>query len=209
MLCLVDGFNLYHSLRDCERDTGARVRWLDVRSMCASLLHVLPGECSLGEIVFFSALAHHVERNHPGTIDRHLRYLDALRATGVTVRLGQFKRRDAVCPVCGAVRPRYEEKETDVAIASRLLAAESRRRFGVALLVTGDTDLVPAITTARAEPDPLVVAVAFPYRRVNRQLRSAADTSLRLSTKSYRRHQLPMTLPGPEGRVLARPQAWN
>jgi hypothetical protein len=58
VLCLIDGFNPYHSLRDCERDTDARVRWLDLRSLCESPLHVLPGECAICEVVYFSALAH-------------------------------------------------------------------------------------------------------------------------------------------------------
>jgi hypothetical protein len=112
VLCLIDGFNLYHSLRDCEHDADVRVRWLDLRSLCESLLHVLPGECVIGEVVYFSALAHHIEASRPGTIERHQRYMDVLRATGVSTRLGQFKRRRVVCPACGAARDRYEEKET-------------------------------------------------------------------------------------------------
>ena len=209
MLCLIDGFNLYHSLRDCERDTGARVRWLDLWSLCGSLLHALPGECELGDVVYFSALAHHIEPSRPGTIERHQRYMEALRATGVTIRLGTFKRRRVVCAVCGAVRARYEEKETDVAIASRLLAAETRERFDLALVVTGDTDLAPAIETARSAPAPTPVAVAFPYRRVNRQLRFAADVSLRLGRASYLSHQLPPLVLGRNGRRVVRPAEWS
>ena len=209
MLCLIDGFNLYHSLRDCEHDTDARVRWLDLRALCESLVHVLPGECAIGEVVYFSALAHHIEASRPGTIERHLRYMDVLRATGVSTRLGQFKRRRVVCPVCGAARDRYEEKETDVAIASRLLAPATRERYGVVLVVTGDTDLVPAVQTARSGPAALTVAVAFPYRRVNRQLRFAADASLRLGRASYLRHQLPLDAPGVDGGLVSRPTEWS
>jgi len=208
VLCLIDGFNLYHSLRDCERDTGARVRWLDLRSLCSSLLHALPGDCTLGEVVYFSALAHHIELSRPGTIVRHQQYIDVLRASGVTIRLGHFKRRRVVCPVCRAARDRYEEKETDVAIASRLLAPESRERFDLALIVTGDTDLVPAVETARSGPAALAVAVAFPYRRVNRQLRFAADSSLRLGRASYLRHQFPAAALGSDGGLVLRPIEW-
>jgi uncharacterized LabA/DUF88 family protein len=209
VLCLIDGFNLYHSLRDCERDTGARVRWLDLRSLCDSLLHALPGRCVVGEVVYFSALAHHIELSRPGTIERHQRYIDILRASGVTTRLGQFKRRRVVCPVCGAVRARFEEKETDVAIASRLLAPETREHFDLALVVTGDTDLVPAIETARLGPAALAVAVAFPYRRVNRQLRFAADASFRLGTASYLSHQFPAAALGSDGHPMTRPAEWS
>lgn len=35
--CLVDGFNVYHSIRDVERRVGdASAKWLDLRSLCAS-----------------------------------------------------------------------------------------------------------------------------------------------------------------------------
>ena len=209
VLCLIDGFNVYHSLRDCERDTGARVRWLDLRSLCSSLLHALPGDCVIGDVVYFSALAHHIESSRPGTIERHQQYIDVLRASGITVRLGHFKRRRVVCPVCGAARDRYEEKETDVAIASRLLAPESRERFELALIVTGDTDLVPAIQTARSGTAGLAVAVAFPYRRVNRQLRFAADASVRLGRASYLRNQFPAAALGSDGSLVSRPTEWS
>jgi len=209
VLCLIDGFNLYHSLRDCEHDADARVRWLDLHSLCESLLHALPCECAIGEVVYFSALAHHIEASRPGTIERHQQYMDVLRATGVSTRLGQFKRRRVVRPVCGAARDRYEEKETDVAIASRLLAPATRERYGVVLVVTGDTDLVPAVQTARSGPGALTVAVAFPYRRVNRQLRFAADAGLRLGRASYLRHQFPLAAPGSDRSLVSRPTEWS
>jgi hypothetical protein len=74
--------------------------------------------------------------------------------------------------------------------------------------VTGDTDLVPAVETARSGPAALAVAVAFPYRRVNRQLRFAADSSLRLSRASYLRHQFPAAALGSDGGLVPRPIEW-
>jgi len=75
--------------------------------------------------------------------------------------------------------------------------------------VTGDTDLVPAVQTARSGPGALTVAVAFPYRQVNRQLRFAADASLRLGRASYLRHQFPLVAPGSDGSFVSRPTEWS
>jgi len=55
-----------------------------------------------------------------------------------------------------------------VAIASRLLDPATLAGFQAALLVTGDTDLAPAVATAVACRSPLHVAVAFPFGRANR-----------------------------------------
>jgi hypothetical protein len=35
---VIDGFNLYHSIRDIERETGANCLWLDVHSLCTTLV---------------------------------------------------------------------------------------------------------------------------------------------------------------------------
>ena len=118
---LVDGFNLYHSLRDVERDRGRGLRWLDLRALCGALAHAVPGRCEVSGVVYFSALARHMEASRPGTVGRHLRYIDALQATGVETVLGHFKRRQVRCPYCGRVRDRWEEKQTHVGIAVRLV----------------------------------------------------------------------------------------
>src|SRR5664280_1831267 len=85
---LVDGFNLYHSVLDAERVVGQSLHRLDVASLCASYLNALPGRSAHPSVVYFTALAHHLERRRPGQRARQMGYLSALRATGVDVRLG-------------------------------------------------------------------------------------------------------------------------
>ena len=36
---LVDGFNVYHSLDQLQRASGASVKWLDLRKLCKAYLH--------------------------------------------------------------------------------------------------------------------------------------------------------------------------
>ena len=71
-------------------------------------------------------------------------YLEALRATGVETRLGQFKRRQRTCPFCGRRFVTFEEKETDVAIGATMTRLVCDDACDTVVLVTGDTDLVPA-----------------------------------------------------------------
>ena len=158
-------------------------------------------------VVYFTALARHMEASRPGTVARHLRYIDALQATGVETALGHFKRRSVRCPICGRSFHRWEEKQTDVAIATRLAKAASAGACERLVLMSGDTDLVPAIRETRGTWA-TNVGVAFPARRANAQLRQAADWSVNLGAATYARHQLPIALTSPDGRCIERPAEW-
>ena len=58
---LIDGFNVYHSLREAESVTGHRLHRLDLHGLCSALLHLVPGRCDVDSVVHFSALARHLE----------------------------------------------------------------------------------------------------------------------------------------------------
>jgi hypothetical protein len=129
---LVDGFNLYHSVLDAEKQLHQRLHWLDIAGMCGAQLSSIGqtvGRCEVGDIYYFSALAHHVESSRPGTVKRHQTYLWALKSTGVHVELAQFKEKDRWCPLCHRSSKSHEEKETDVALAVRLLELLVTRRL--------------------------------------------------------------------------------
>ena len=116
-------------------------------------------------------------------------YFTALEATGVQIQLGHFKAKSQACPLCGGTFVGWEEK--DVALGAGLLEIICRDLCDTVVLVTGDTDLVPAIRAAR-RLDPTKDLVALqPYRRVNRELSRCADRALTIRVASYARHRLP------------------
>lgn len=63
---LIDGFNLYHSLRELERLTKSPVKWLDLTRLCSAYLHAvrsaLGERVELAAVTYFSALATHLFR---------------------------------------------------------------------------------------------------------------------------------------------------
>jgi hypothetical protein len=127
---LVDGLNLYHSLREVEKVSKARVQWLDLRKLCASYLHAVRGamgqRVELGKVDYFSAVASHLTVRDSEAAGRQAAYLSALRDSGVNLTLSRFKQKDVTCPRCGNRFQRYEEKETDVAIAMKLMEVAAR-----------------------------------------------------------------------------------
>ena len=184
-LFLVDGLNLYHSTLDAERATGRPSRRLDVGALCRAYLHALPGRSRAEQVVLFSAVAHHREGRSPGTVARQLAYFADLEASGVHLRLGQFKAVSLVCPGCGRAFTGWEEKETDVAIGSRLLESVCCDICDTVVLVTGDTDLVPAVSTARRLDAGKRLAVLQPYRRANRELARSVHFAFTIKAETY------------------------
>jgi uncharacterized LabA/DUF88 family protein len=187
---LVDGLNLHHSLLEAQITVGGRLTDLDVAKFCRSYLHALPGTAALQAVHYFSALPHHLESRHPGLVSDRIEYFSALESRGVSVHLGQFKAVRTRCPNCRSRYIRWEEKETDVSIGAALLSLVCRDACDTVVLVTGDTDLLPALRAARELDSTKGLAVMLPYRRFNKELRDTADLAFLVRANAYARHQL-------------------
>lgn len=207
---VVDGFNLYHAIRETRRATGVDCRWLDLRGLCTSMLQAVGGGAVVGGIDYFSAFAHHLEHRRPGTVARHQRYIDALRATGVAVHLGAFKPKDVRyhSDACDVRLRRHEEKETDVAIASTIVCAAAGSRCDALMLVSGDTDLVPALRAARSLRPRLRLVCLFPPYRSNRAFDACTDSRSKISPGQLTAHRLPDVVIDESGRHIERPAGW-
>lgn len=163
---LVDGLNLYHSLVEAHHDRNCgSTKWLDLKKLCCSYLP-LAGQvggkrAELEHIYYFSASPTHLGQ---GKIDRHALYMRCLRASGVGVELGRFKKKTVSCKSCNQVFFTHEEKETDVAIATKLFEVCHLDRCDTVILMTGDTDLAPESFSIKLRtcvkcqfPDPVVL----------------------------------------------------
>jgi uncharacterized LabA/DUF88 family protein len=208
---IVDGFNLYHSACDASDAMGLRGRgtkWLDLSSLCCSYLAQIGGGAQLDSVHYFSALATHLEPVKPDVTVRHRIYLEALRDTGVGIELSKFKLKDVKCPACSHAFRRAEEKETDVAIAAKLLEVFATDRCDAAVLMTGDTDIAPAVRTAASLFPLKQICFAFPFARKNKELSKLVSVSFTMAKESYRKHQFPNVFTLSTGRLLEKPDSW-
>ncbi len=141
VIAYIDGFNLYHGLRDAGLKDS---RWLNLQGVCVSLLR--PDE-QLELVRYFTSWV----KGNPVKAARQTVYVDALRARGgLEIDFGHFLSNTARCFRCGNVWKKNEEKKTDVNIAVRLLEDASDDRFDTAIVVSGDSDLVPPIESCSA-----------------------------------------------------------
>lgn len=194
----VDGFNLYNGMHDAR---GRRGLWLNLESLLASLLR--PNQ-QLVVVHYFTALVIGPGQPHQQT------YLDALASYCSVTKLhvGRFQQKSVRCRSCGSSWTSYEEKESDVSLAVQLLEDAARNIFDQALIVSGDSDMKPAVDAVRRiSPEKRLVAV-FPPRRSSVVLEQATDARLRIFDKHPERHLLPQVVTTANGQPLKRPPRW-
>ena len=183
-------------------------KWLDLAGLCRSYLPLLGATAELSGVRYFSALASHLVPTNPDVVHRHQAYIRALTASGVTVQMGHFKQKDRTCVICGGRLRIHEEKETDVAIAVTLLELAITRGCETIVLISGDTDLAPAIRAAKRLAPTIRLCSVFPYGRHNREFEQLVDVSFKMSDMAYAAHQLPDPLVMPNGKTLRKPATW-
>jgi uncharacterized LabA/DUF88 family protein len=131
----IDAFNLYFGLM--ERGL-ANERWLDLRLLSTHLFR--PNE-SLVSVKFFTSFV----KDNPDKEKRQRTYLSALQHMGVEIIHGNYQKNIVSCKRCGHSWRPGNEKMADVNIATHLIFDAVRNKYDKALLVSGDTDLVPPV----------------------------------------------------------------
>jgi uncharacterized LabA/DUF88 family protein len=211
---LIDGFNLYHSLKSAEDDMvkenqGKKTtRWLNIQGLCKNHLYRIGSGATLAEVHYFSALATHMQISSPDTVSRHQTYIKCLEDTGVLTTLGRFKETSFHCRRCQKRIKRHEEKETDVAISAKLLEIFMQDTSDAVAIITGDTDLAAGVKVARRLFPTKRIGFIFPYKRKNEELATMGDFSIKLSRKSYLANQFPDPYTLYDGSKIAKPANW-
>ncbi len=205
---LVDGFNLYHSVRDINHNfPGINVKLLNIYSLCRSYLYLMGRDSVIQNVYYFSAYADHL--NDPGIRRRHEAYKMCLESTSIIPVMGRFKPKEIRCANCSCLFTRYEEKETDVAIAIKLYELVCTDACDTVVLVTGDTDIIPAVKAAKAIGPSKLIIFAFPYKRENRELQQLSPGSFKMGMKNYLKHQFDDNVQLSNGITVSRPAEWR
>ena len=85
----------------------------------------------------------------------------------------------------------YEEKETDVNVAVSIVADAAASASDLALIISADSDLCPAIRTARSLNPGRGMIVAFPPRRSSFEIRSLIRGAFTIAAADLRNSLLP------------------
>ena len=199
VVAYIDGFNFYYGLMEANLQTS---RWLDLSAMCTNLLKP---QQELKLVRYFTTRV----SNNPAKHQRQKTFIDALFARGgIDIDFGHFLSQNAACKSCGHTWRRNEEKKTDVNIAVRLLDDAYDNLFDVAMIISGDSDLVPPIKSVRRRHPDKTVVVAFPPKRRSGELGRTAHVAFPIGHGVIRQSRLPDPVVQANGYELRAPQGW-
>ncbi|MCX7692519.1 MAG: NYN domain-containing protein [Tepidimonas taiwanensis] len=203
VITYIDGFNLYFGLRS---KGWRKYYWLDLHQLSVSLLKT--GQ-HLVTVHYFTT---YIRANGRNTDDMHRQvlYIEVIKTRPLlTLHLGHYLDKPRRCHQCGATWTDYEEKMTDVNIATQLLADAYDDRFDTALIISADSDLTTPVAQVRRRFPHKRVIIAEPPGRRSTALRQAASGYLRIGENKFRASQLPDTVQRADGFALMRPSQWR
>jgi len=212
----VDGFNFYYGVfRRSNPEAVPADKWLDWRSLATTQIE-LSG--TVHKIHYFTAKIERMD-DDPGQGLRQETYFRVLRRIpGDQLHYGLFKRRtvygELVYP-----RPtslgldkgrvvlvnRYEEKGSDVNLATQLVEDSFAGGVEHAIVVSNDTDLISPIASARKR---IRVSVVSPHGRLAPELAEVANASWILDTSILKRCRLPVPARDDAGEWVVPPDSW-
>lgn len=196
----VDGFNLYHGLKD---QSGRAMLWLDLVALAQSFR---PAQ-RLISVKYFTAPV----LGDPQAQGRQAHYQNALRQmypNQLEITQGRYQARSVSCFSCGHTYTKYEEKETDVNIATTLLTDAALHNMDTAIVVSADSDLAPAVRAALKLHPPLFITAAFPPQRRSSELQALMPASFPIGRNKIAQSQLPSSFAA-GGTQFSRPAHWH
>jgi len=208
----IDGFNLYYG---SVRRTN--LKWLNLAALCTELLP----SYQINRIRYFTA---HV-RAFKHDLDAPVRQDIYLRALGTIPNLeihrGHFKPRAGLLPQypLAYIRPgkpphtvqvlRMEEKVSDVSLATHLLFDCFEKDFDVAVVISNDSDLVPAVEIVITKyKKPVGVINPHPRKKLSRELERTSTWCMQeINKKVLAECQFPPMLTDSQG-TFSKPATW-
>ncbi len=210
----IDGYNLYYRLL-----RGTKDKWLD---LCAFARGLLNDSHDVVAVKYFTSMV----VPHPydaASVERQNVYLQAVSLDPkIQIVFGFYKKKPAVlparsatCRACdeaknGFVRVyKFEEKRSDVNMAVSVVRDVALNAADSFVLVTGDSDQVATVLTARKTFGKQVL-VFDPHEKLCDDLKKAASYYKNISRGLPSQCQLPLIVScGDSGRSLHCPEAWR
>ena len=189
----IDGLNLYHSL-------PKQYRWLNLKKLCQAFLKKSK---ALNHIYYFTALALWNE----GKVRKHKKYIEILEASSIQVIYGNFKKVTRKCRNCHRKYQTFEEKETDVNMGLYLLNATYQHQFDKLLLLTADSDLMPAIKTIKKYFPNKKSHIILPVNAKSEDLKNNSDQTSQIKMPQLNLSLFPDTV-HLKSDIISKPEGW-
>ena len=203
----IDGFNLYYRLKH------TKYKWLNIKALVESLNFK---DCEISKIRYFTAKV----KSKEGDFDTRVRqnfYLRALKTIPeIEIHFGQFKKRTVKGKLLAAGNPlhkkiveisKFEEKGSDVNIATFMLTDCFQQKFDVPVLLSNDSDLTEPlkyIKMTKKKP----VGLISPAHSFVKQLERYSTIRRKITDQQLEAAQFPYELKDQRGDFFC-PNVWR
>ena len=141
VIVYIDGFNFYFGLKSNAK--WKKYYWLDIVKLFEMFMR--PDQ-ELVAVKYFSA--------KPDDIDQSLRQNAFFQANRENPKfkliLGKYLKKSITCFKCGNIIHTHEEKETDVRIATQIVADAYQKNCDISIVVSADSDMIRYRTCHRS-----------------------------------------------------------
>ncbi|MFI3328156.1 MAG: NYN domain-containing protein [Rikenellaceae bacterium] len=163
VIVYVDGFNFYYGIKN---KGWRQFYWIDIVSLFEQFLR--PDQ-ELIDVKYFSAKVWDLEKGK-----RQNALFQANKENPkFKLILGKYLKKQITCFNCNNVINTYEEKESDVRIATQVVADAYQDNYDIAIIVSADSDMIPAIELAKEAKKR--VFVYFPPNQSSSHLQTASS----------------------------------
>jgi len=197
VIFFIDGFNLYYSIR-----SNPILKWLNLKKLCECFI---TKDDDIKDIYYFTAYPTRDFNRYK----RHQNYIRALRTEKIKVVFGEYKSKMRFCAKCKTSVPVFEEKLTDVNIAIQMICLGYQNKFDKAIVISGDTDLLPAIDAVRHLFHDKKVGVILPSKRVSEALKVNSDFYMKIKSHHLNASLFPFEIDTCDGKTIACPLEWR
>ena len=191
----IDGFNLYYRLKKTP------FKWLNLGSFVNSCLNL--DKHRIEKIKYFSAKITRTPFDPQKPIRQNM-YLSAIRTIpNIDVILGRFKKREITGLLCDSkgketeelvTIKKFEEKNSDVNIATHLVADGYEGKYDCAVLISNDSDLTTPLLHIKKNLGKTVVVIS-PYKKIQVDLKKSSHYCKKLSSDDiFRENQFPQKI---------------
>lgn len=196
---------MYHALDARQRDGSrpyAQYKWMDYTKLASCFV---TKSDTIEDVYLFTAYAHWSQAK----VKRHKILLLALRSRGVKMVLGNFRPTTRKCRECRKTYDTFEEKESDINMAIYLLRLAMEDAYDKAYVVSGDSDLIPAINVTK-ELFPLKqIRVVIPIGRKAEHLKQVCDGHQKVKLRHLQSSRFPDTIDLGNGQSISSPAEWR
>jgi uncharacterized LabA/DUF88 family protein len=199
VIFFIDGFNLYHALANKR---FYRYKWLDLYSLAEKFI---TKKDKIEGIYYFTALA----TWSADKLRRHKIFIKAQELKGIKVIYGEFRKKDKRCRICKNTYQTFEEKQTDVNIAIQLFKLAIQEKYDKALIISGDSDLIPSIEAVKNIFPDKQIGVIIPIGRRAEMLKQTCDFYMKMKEKHLKASTLPDVINLGDDKKIERPKHWK